>query len=60
MSNSTVQIEGTAQTQTSAKMRKPYHTPRLENYGTVSELTRGGGVPPINDGTVNFTYASGN
>lgn len=25
-----------------AKPRKPYHTPRLENYGAVNELTRGG------------------
>lgn len=25
-----------------AKPRKAYHTPRLENYGAVNELTRGG------------------
>lgn len=42
MSDSSVQITSAVQKQTPAKARKPYHTPRLENYGTVSELTRSG------------------
>lgn len=28
-----------------AKPRKSYHTPRMEDYGAVNELTRGGVVP---------------
>lgn len=38
--------------------RKPYHTPKLEDYGAVNELTHSGsnnGVPPT-DGI--FTYIS--
>ncbi len=28
--------------QNPAKARKPYHAPRIEDYGAVNELTRGG------------------
>ena len=40
------------------KARKPYHTPRMEDYGAVNELTRSGGFNYSNsDGP--FTYTSG-
>jgi hypothetical protein len=38
------------------KPRKPYHTPRIEDYGAVNELTRGGGFnysSPDGPGTYN-------
>lgn len=28
--------------QNPTRVRKSYHTPRIENYGAVNELTRGG------------------
>ena len=46
---------------TPVQTRKPYHTPRLENYGVVSELTRSGGPVPVGDGVSGYyTYSSGN
>ena len=42
-----------------AKPRKPYHTPRMENYGAVNELTRGGIPGPYNPGDGPAFYTSG-
>ena len=33
---------GAMEVQSATKPRKTYHTPRMENYGAVNELTRGG------------------
>lgn len=60
MSDSLVKNTGATQQQSMAKARKPYHTPKLENYGAVNELTRGGGTLAVGDGTELFSYASGN
>lgn len=39
--------EGTSQVSTTArtpKQRRAYHSPRVEDYGAVNELTRSGGT----------------
>jgi len=41
-----------------AKPRKAYHTPRLENYGAVNELTRSGANPSLTDGGASYSYSS--
>ena len=40
-----------------AKPRKVYHTPRMENYGAVNELTRSGAptLPYNSDGLGGYT-----
>lgn len=41
--------------QPEAKTRKPYHTPRMEDYGAVNELTRSGGDFEIPDGITSYS-----
>ncbi len=36
-------IQNTNAAPNTQKARKPYHTPRMEDYGAVNELTRSGG-----------------
>ena len=36
-------IQNTNAALNTQKERKPYHTPRMEDYGAVNELTRNGG-----------------
>mgnify|MGYP001178256769 CR=1 FL=1 len=40
-----------------AKPRKSYHTPRMEDYGAVNELTRSGPPTPpyTSDGGIGYT-----
>ena len=45
MSDSSVQVESNPRKQAPTKARKSYHTPKMEKYGAVNELTRGGGAP---------------
>ena len=40
---STSPMPTNAAVQNPRQPRKPYHTPRLEDYGAVNELTRSGG-----------------
>jgi hypothetical protein len=57
MHNTSMQTTVTTQTAATSKSRKPYHTPRLEDYGAVNELTRSGGTPSaFTDGP--STYSS--
>lgn len=46
-----------ANVQLTSKPRKAYHSPRLEDYGAVNELTRSG--PPVlpynSDGPIGYT-----
>jgi hypothetical protein len=49
MFDSSVRISSTMQKQETTKARKPYHTPKLENYGAVSELTRSGPTDIFSD-----------
>jgi len=35
--------------------RKPYHTPRMEDYGAVNELTRSGGLAKYSDASAGYT-----
>lgn len=56
MSNTPIDKSSTTQSTTSTKTRKPYHTPQLETYGTVSALTRSGTLLPITiDGVGTYT-----
>ncbi len=50
---------GAIEVQDAAKPRKAYHTPRIENYGAVNELTRSGTPPPWTtpDGSDGYTSA---
>lgn len=56
--------EDTSQVSTTArtpKQRKTYHSPRIENYGAVNELTRSSisGSYDVTDGTTFYTSANG-
>ncbi len=54
MSNTSSEKLSIVPAHTPVQTRKPYHTPRLENYGAVSELTRSGGTPN-EDGIGNYS-----
>jgi hypothetical protein len=41
--------------QREAKIRMPYHTPRMEDYGAVNELTRSDLTGPVKDGPETYT-----
>ena len=62
MSNSSAQTASAAQeqAQTATKTRKAYHTPTMENYGAVSELTRSSIPNPyLFDGQVGYNASVG-
>lgn len=50
---------GATEVPNAAKSRKAYHTPRIENYGAVNELTRSSAtIGPINpDGSTQYTVS---
>lgn len=51
MSNTSTEKSSIAQSQASSNTRKPYHSPKLENYGAVGILTRSGPIDINPDGT---------
>lgn len=55
MSDASVEIASTPQRQAPNKTRKLYHTPKMEIYGAVRGLTRGGGAAPVSDGPSVYT-----
>jgi len=60
MRNTPVPTAGSAQTAPSSKSkpRKPYHAPRMEDYGAVNELTRSNPFPEGSDGPSSYTSLS--
>ena len=48
-------IQNTNAAPNTQKARKPYHTPRMEDYGAVNELTRSGDTPAGSDGPFNYS-----